>query len=81
MDRCRRSRAACRPAPETSEDAATHGSGGKTKWIALSVILFVLFAGGSAFILFAARRRDAEEEEKNAKPKNRKNKRKLQSTH
>ncbi|HTU22850.1 MAG TPA: hypothetical protein VMG10_32725 [Gemmataceae bacterium] len=51
-------------------------SGSNTKWIVLSLLAFIFFAGGSVFVLFVARRRNEEEEEKPDKPKKRKNKRK-----
>ncbi|MGH7168948.1 MAG: hypothetical protein ACRELG_01550, partial [Gemmataceae bacterium] len=59
------------------ESASANDS--KKKWIVLSLLAFVLFAGGSAFMLFVARRR-GEDKKKIDKPKNRKNKRKLQSS-
>ncbi|MGH7223676.1 MAG: hypothetical protein ACRELF_10640, partial [Gemmataceae bacterium] len=62
-----------------SENVSVGTSGGKAKWIVLSLIAFVLFAGGSAFILFAARR-CGEGEKKIDNPKKRKNRRKPQST-
>lgn len=61
----------------SSDDATAGKSSGKTKWIVLSLIVFVLFAGGSVFVLLRARQGGEEEQ---GKPKKRKNKRKLQSS-
>jgi hypothetical protein len=60
------------------EDSAP-ANGSKRKWIVLAILIFVLFAGGSVLVLFAARRRGAEEEEKPDKPKKPKKKRKPQA--
>jgi len=72
------------PKPEATaeiERAPASTDGSKKKWIIISLILFVAFAGGSLVLLFAARRG----EEKEAKPKDDKrkklaHKRKIRST-
>ncbi|HTU20933.1 MAG TPA: hypothetical protein VMG10_22970 [Gemmataceae bacterium] len=69
------------PGAAHAEEAGPDTSGGNTKWIVLSLLVFILFAGGSVLVLFVARPRDVEEdEEKNDKPAKRKAKHKLQST-
>ena len=67
--------------PITEPAPAVESNSGKTKWIIVSLLVFLLFTGGSLFFLFSARRRDADEDEpKEDKPKNRTNKRKPRST-
>ncbi|HTU20931.1 MAG TPA: hypothetical protein VMG10_22960 [Gemmataceae bacterium] len=49
------------PASAGAGEAGPGTSGSKTKWIVLSLLVFILFAGGSVLVLFVARRRGEEE--------------------
>lgn len=62
-----------RPDTVETKDENASRSGGKTKWVVLSVMVFLLFAGGSLYFLFSARQgRDDEDEAKADKRKKRK---------